>query len=122
GDYRLTISARASDVKAVTDYTLNIQNETWYRRKKQAIEDKIGFPDASNTGWKHTGISLTSSGGITANKDGQVIDGKDINGCVVVTAKNVVIKRSRIRCGSPIGVNVRSGNVTIEDTEIAGTS
>ena len=123
GNYDLIVSGRAADITATTNYTLKITNKYIAAAKRAQFPDGVNsFPSASNTGWQHTGVTLTASGSITASKEGQVIDGKDINGCVQVTAKNVVIKRSRIRCGSFHGVYVKSGNVTIEDTEIIGTN
>ena len=53
-----------------------------------------------------------------------VLDGKDINGSVVIDASNVTIRRSRIHgdATDDYGVLVRSGSVTIEDSEISGFS
>ncbi|SMD24431.1 right-handed parallel beta-helix repeat-containing protein [Kibdelosporangium aridum] len=88
-----------------------------------------GFPDASNTGWQHTGVKLTTAGvNLTAdaefqiNEPNTVIDGKDIRGCVSIKANNVKIKRSRVRCDSYFPIRVYDGfrNAVIEDTEIDG--
>jgi hypothetical protein len=81
-----------------------------------------GFPNASNTGWKHTGVTLTPyAGPETITEDGAVIDGKSIDKCLWVRAQDVVIKRSRIRCGGHFAVRVEEdARVTIEDTEIDG--
>ncbi|MBD3782993.1 MAG: cell wall-binding repeat-containing protein [Micrococcales bacterium] len=78
-------------------------------------------PDASNTGVP-AGTTLTPSPGMTITRDNTVIDGRDINGPVVVQAANVTIRRSKIHgSGSEsFGVSVRSGSVVIEDTEIYG--
>ena len=59
---------------------------------------------------------------MTITKDNTVVDAKDISGPVYVQAKNVTIKRSKIHGngGDSFGVNVRSGSVRIEDSEIYG--
>lgn len=79
---------------------------------------KQRFPDASNTGVP-AGTTLTSSGSLTINQDGTVLDGLLIEGTVVVNADDVVIRNSLIRSG---GIPVRSNgqNLVIEDTEIDG--
>lgn len=88
-----------------------------------------GFPDASNTGWRPTGVKLTSAGvNLTAEAEfqiterGAVIDGKDIRGCVSIKADNVTIKRSRVRCESYFPIRIYEGfrGAVIEDTEIDG--
>jgi hypothetical protein len=58
------------------------------------------WPDASNTGVP-AGVTLTvMSGDQTFSTPNQVIDARDINGCVSVTAPGVHITRSKIRCAS----------------------
>lgn len=82
-----------------------------------------GFPSASNTGWQHTGVTLTAyTGSMTITQDGAVIDGKDVNGCLNVKADNVTIKRSRIRCHDyfPVWIEGDTG-LQVIDTEIDGT-
>lgn len=84
-----------------------------------------GYPDASNTGVP-AGVTLTPMSGTTFGTPGQVINGRDISGCVTVTADNVTIRNSRIRgvgtCGGSHVVHVAGGvdNLLIEDTEIDG--
>ena len=52
---------------------------------------------------------------------GAVIDAKDINGTVTIAAPNVTIKRSRFTgTGQDYAMYVRSGNVTVQDSEISG--
>jgi len=80
-------------------------------------------PDASNTGWQHTGVSLTPyTGPMTINTAGTVIDGKDIRGQLTINADNVTIKRSRIRSGGFYGVYVARGAAafSIIDSELDG--
>ncbi|BCJ66552.1 hypothetical protein [Polymorphospora rubra] len=78
------------------------------------------FPGPHNTGVPG-GVTLRNSGGITADKDGQVISGLNINGCVTVTAKNVVIRNSRITCGGTYSIRTNGAkNLVVEDVEING--
>ncbi len=80
-------------------------------------------PGPSTTGVP-AGRVLAPSAGLVVSTPGAVVDGLDIDGCVLVTASDVTIRNSRIRCGQPTGgVAVRvSGaqNLVIEDTEIDG--
>jgi hypothetical protein len=61
-----------------------------------------GYPDATNTGWRHTGVTLKRvvADPYYVNTAGAVVDGLDIIGCVYVRAKNVTIKRSKITCSA----------------------
>lgn len=77
------------------------------------------YPDGSNTGVP-AGVILSPSGGLTITEPNTVVDAKDITGGVVVQAPGVVIKRSRIHGSGSYGVQVLSGNVRIEDSEIYG--
>ena len=63
---------------------------------------------------------MKSSGSIRATTANQVIDGLDISGDVSIEAPGVVIKNSRIHGSGTYGVLVRSGSVTISDTDIYG--
>lgn len=68
------------------------------------------------------GVSLTRSGGLSIDVPGTVIENLDIEGCVVINANDVVIRRSRIRCTGLYVVRVFSGHsgVVLEDVEIDG--
>ena len=78
------------------------------------------FPNADTTGVP-PGTKLTPSGRVEVTKAGTVIDGLDIKGALVIKADNVVVTRSRISAGDELyPVNVKSGSVTIEDSEITG--
>jgi hypothetical protein len=94
-----------------------------------------GYPDASNTGWRHTGVKLKTvvADPYYIDKPGQVVDGLDIHGCVYVRAKNVTIKRSKITCDNqPMvknfepdghgGLTDIGAGLLIEDTEFDGMS
>ncbi|WP_157357346.1 hypothetical protein [Amycolatopsis nigrescens] len=93
------------------------------------VPSACGYPDSTNTGWRPTGITLTTDG-ITLTDEGELIldqpgamvDGKDIEGCVSVKADNVVIIRSRIRCPSFFPVRVYEGfrGVVLQSVEIDG--
>ncbi|WP_344079344.1 right-handed parallel beta-helix repeat-containing protein [Luedemannella helvata] len=80
-----------------------------------------GFPSEANTGWQHTGVTLTQyRGPDEITRDGTVIEGMDM-GCMFIRAKNVVIKKSRVRCSGPYPVRVESpATLWIEDTEVDG--
>ncbi|MFC7549515.1 hypothetical protein ACFQUZ_24520 [Plantactinospora sp. GCM10030261] len=81
----------------------------------------VNFPSAATTGVP-AGTPLRASGSITVATNGQVISGLDVNGCVIVTADNVVIRKSRIRCGSTYAIRTMPGatNLLVEDVEIDG--
>lgn len=80
------------------------------------------WPGADNTGVP-AGVTLTPSGPLTVTVDGTVIDGKEISGAVVVKAKSVVIKNSRIKGTDFWGVHTEgSGSVVLQDSEIIGFS
>lgn len=76
-------------------------------------------PDATNTGVPQ-GTSLTKSTSVRATTPNQIIDSLDITGDISIEAPGVVVKNSRIHGGGPFGILVRSGSVTISDSEISG--
>jgi hypothetical protein len=79
-----------------------------------------GFPGPDNTGVP-AGTRLRASGSITVTTDGQVLDSLDINGCVLVSAANVVIRKTRIRCGVTYGIRtLNARNLLVEDSEVDG--
>lgn len=81
-----------------------------------------GFPGPATTGVP-TGTVLQSSGSLVVKRDGAVLDGLDIDGCVDVKADDVTIRRSRIACARPTtAVRLHDGyrNLTLEDVEIDG--
>jgi hypothetical protein len=102
------------------------------------------FPNASCTGWRHTGVKLRkvpgtvsrgngwyveTNGGspyLYVTKPGAVLDGLDIGVCVKIFANNVVIKRSRIRCNDYYVVRtadppVKYSGLRLTDVELDGT-
>jgi hypothetical protein len=80
-----------------------------------------GRPGPTNTGVP-AGTALTrTTGDLRITTAGTVIDGRDIVGCVDVQAPNVTIRRSRITCTGYYPLQVSSGSLVIEDTEIAAS-
>ncbi|MBN1171694.1 MAG: right-handed parallel beta-helix repeat-containing protein [Micromonosporaceae bacterium] len=84
---------------------------------------RCGFPDETNTGVP-AGTKLTVvTGDLTITRRGEVIEGKDIRGCVTIKARDVTIRRSRISCkdfyviGS-FSENYTGGGLLVEDVEI----
>ena len=83
-----------------------------------------GWPDASNTGVP-AGKALTPSGGFTVTQAGTVVDGLDINGCLVIRANNVTVQNTRVRqnglCwGGAIDVGYDNSGIVVRDVEIDG--
>jgi hypothetical protein len=79
-----------------------------------------GWPGPGDTGVP-TGVTLTKTPGLTVSVPGTVIDGALISGAVTIEAADVVIKNSRIAGrGSGNGVWVRSGSLSLLDSEIVG--
>jgi hypothetical protein len=78
-------------------------------------------PSQYNTGVPRN-VALSASGALSITQDGGVVDGLDIQGCVVVLANGVTIRRSHIRCGGYYVLEVAGTNTLIEDVEIEGTT
>jgi mannan endo-1,4-beta-mannosidase len=76
------------------------------------------FPDASTTGVPAGTTLTTLNGDQTINTTGAVIDSKLINGCVVVNAPNVTIKRSKIVCHEASAIDGESTGLVVSDSEI----
>jgi hypothetical protein len=82
------------------------------------------FPGPDTTGVP-ADVELEPSGDVTVTEDGAVVDGLDIDGCVVIAADDVTISNSRITCtDSPKARAVRTDEtregLTITDTEVDG--
>jgi len=75
------------------------------------------YPDATCTGVP-AGTTLTSASSVTLSTPGQVYDSKDVTGCITVTAANVTIKNSRVKCNDSYGIWSRSTGLLIQDTEV----
>ncbi len=84
-----------------------------------------GFPTPTTTGWAPTGVTLTPyTGPDIITTAGTVIDGKDISVCLTIEAKNVTIKRSRVRCGGDFGIRQidNAQGTIVQDVEITSGS
>jgi hypothetical protein len=91
-----------------------------------------GYPDSTNTGYLPTGVTLNTNdipinvdGDFVITQPGTVIDSKRINGCVVVKAANVTIKRSLItNCMAYYNIRLYPGapNFLLEDVEVDGNN
>lgn len=80
-----------------------------------------GRPGPTNTGVP-PGTTLTPGGSMTLDTPDQVLDARDITGCIVVTAPRVTIRRTRVRCSAFFAVDVAAGgSLTIEDSELDGS-
>ncbi|WP_422771612.1 hypothetical protein ACN28C_00230 [Plantactinospora sp. WMMC1484] len=78
------------------------------------------FPGPDDTGVP-AGTSLRASGSIKVTQDGQVLSGLNITGCVTVTAKNVILRKSRITCDGIYSIRtINAVNLVVEDVEING--
>lgn len=81
------------------------------------------FPDATNTGWQPTGVTLTTfpdSGTINLSTPGAVYDSKRFNGDVVILAANITIKRSEINGIVYSVADNGASNFLLEDVTING--
>ncbi len=78
-------------------------------------------PSAATTGVPD-GTKLTARSGGRITTAGTRIDAANITGTVTIAAEGVVIRNSRIHgsTGTPYGVRVESGSLTIVDSEISG--
>jgi hypothetical protein len=88
--------------------------------KCMAKPSVCGYPDATNTGVP-AGTALTVvNGGMTISTAGAVVEGRDIRGCVRVTAPNVTIRKSKISCNDNYAIlqQLTTGTLTVEDSEV----
>lgn len=79
------------------------------------------YPDETTTGVPE-GIDLKPSGSRTITQDGTVIDGLEVTGTILVEAKDVVIRNTRILNSGEYAIRVADGgeNLLVEDSEIDG--
>lgn len=91
----------------------------------QQNPSKCGYPDATNTGVPAGTMLAKMNGDLTISTANTVIDGKDITGCITVTAPGVIIKRSKITCDGYYGILTDgaaaakgAAPVQVEDVEI----
>ena len=86
----------------------------------------FGMPNATNTGVP-AGTSLTAyTGPMTITTPGTVIDGKIINGTLIIEAANVTIKNSVVQNFGFWGIDASAaaavGNVTVQNCTLTGSS
>ncbi|MFI5845071.1 hypothetical protein ACIA8K_35750 [Catenuloplanes sp. NPDC051500] len=83
----------------------------------------VSRPGEGNTGVPD-GVTLAKyTGPLRITTAGTVIDGKQIDGCLDIRARDVVIKRSKLTCGDiMIKIEQKTANLTIEDSEIDGAN
>ncbi|HMO10656.1 MAG TPA: hypothetical protein PKB06_03935 [Actinotalea sp.] len=82
------------------------------------------FPGPETTGVP-AGIVLEPSSSLVIDEDGTVVDGLDVDGCVVIAADDVTIRNTRITCtDSPrhraVSTDGSRTGLVIEDTEVDG--
>jgi hypothetical protein len=120
-----TLTARATDAagnRATASVAVTFGGETADGGTDSAAPP-TAWPNATNTGVP-AGTTLTVvNGNLTIDTANTVIDGKDIRGCVNVTAPGVIIRRSKVSCANFYTVASFGGAYTgagllIEDTEI----
>jgi fibronectin type 3 domain-containing protein len=131
GTHTLTAVARdaAGNTKTSSSVTVTVNNTMsgggTQTKNCFSKPSACGYPDATNTGVP-AGTTLTPSGSITASTNGQVIDGKDVTGQIVVNAPNVTIKNSKVHTSSggsgetAIILNNGATNFTLQDSEVYG--
>jgi hypothetical protein len=78
-------------------------------------------PGAANTGVPE-GTALRASGPLTVSKNGAVLSGLDVKGCIRVRANDVVIRKSRVRCsdGPVISLGDSYTGLRIEQSTLDG--
>jgi chitodextrinase len=77
-----------------------------------------GFPDASNTGVP-AGTSLTVvNGNLNVNTAGQVVDARDVRGCIIVNASGVTVRNTKAECIIIDNSALSGPRATFVDSEI----
>jgi hypothetical protein len=86
--------------------------------------DRRAWPDADTTGVPPgTSLSRMDGAHTLLATPGEVVDGKDVTGCLTISASNVTLRRFRVRgCAREPVISVGYGltNIVIEDCEIDG--
>ncbi len=89
-----------------------------------ALPERSGPVDPRDTGVP-AGVSLKPSKGLRITEDDTVVDGMDVDGCVLVEADDVIIRNTRIRCDDRerqlvVQVGDEAQNLVVERSEIDG--
>lgn len=82
----------------------------------------LNYPNAKNTGVQ-PGVTLTTSGNILTDNDGQVIQNMDVTGYIYVNRNNVTIRNCRVTCTNNFAVIQLAAGVTgttVEHCEVNG--
>jgi parallel beta-helix repeat protein len=75
---------------------------------------KSEWPNASTTGVV-TGVSLTNSSNVTSSSIGQIIEGLNVNGIIIVKHTGVTIRNCRA-----YNISVNGPNATVENCTVVG--
>lgn len=79
------------------------------------------WPDATTTGWAHTGVTLTvHPGDLNVTTDGAIIDSLDVHGNINVRANNVTIRRSRVVHGQVFNSRRINNGGVVTETQYTG--
>ncbi len=79
---------------------------------------ECGYPTTSSTGVPPFAPMAAYTGPATITVPGTVIEGKTL-GCVAIAASNVVIRNSKITGPCFYGIDMQSGSLLIEDSEVS---
>lgn len=85
----------------------------------QPISPVFGWPDETNTGYQ--GVLTTYTGPTTITTAGTVISNKNITDTITIAANNVTISNCKVN-GFWYAVQVNSGSLLIQDSEIVGSN
>jgi hypothetical protein len=81
----------------------------------------VAWPDASTTGWAHTGVTLARhDGDLNVTTNGTIVDSLDVHGDINVRANNVTIRRSRIVHGQINNTRRVNNGGVITETQYTG--
>lgn len=89
-----------------------------------SIPPSSKYPNETNTGVPAGTTLIVFNGNMNINTANTIVDGRDIHGCVVVTAPGVIIRKSKITCTNSYVVDVQTFGskgvrATIQDSEIS---
>ena len=83
------------------------------------------WPDEDSTGVPAGTQLAPRAGNVVVDTPGTVLEGLDIDGCLLIEADDVTVRNTRVRCAQPDGYVVFTGwgardGVVLEDVEIDG--
>lgn len=112
------VAAVGLGTRAVLEHRSAAQTARAYAASVRRLASQA-WPGPATTGVP-AGTHLSRSGPITVTQPGAVVRDRDIVGCVVVQAPDVVIERSRIRGSCLNLVENDSTGLTVRDSELIG--